>query len=73
MFKCSNYRLSRLAAFLFLSALTAAGAVVFAVLLRVTFQSTLETMLPELQEPRVSVVVLRTEFKVVLIEPFHIS
>lgn len=57
----------------FVTALTAAGAVVFAALLWVAFKTTVETMLPELRKPGVPVVVLRTEFKVVLIKPLHIS
>lgn len=56
-----------------MTALTAAGAVVFAALLWVAFKTTVETMLPELRKPGVPVVVLRTEFKVVLIKPLHIS
>lgn len=53
--------------------LTATGAVVFAALLRVAFESAVEAMLPELRKPGVPVVVLRTELQVVLIEPLHVS
>lgn len=56
-----------------MSILTATGAVVFAALLRVAFESTVETMLPELRKPGVPVVVLRTKLKVVLIKPLHVS
>lgn len=60
-------------AYLFVSVLTATGAVIFVVLLWVAFKSTVETMLPELWKPGVPEVVFRTKFKVVLIKPLHIS
>lgn len=58
---------------LYVSVLTAAGAVVLAALLWVAFKSTVKAVLPELCEPRVPVVVLGAKFKVVVIKPFHIS
>lgn len=58
---------------MFVSILTATGAVVFTALLWVAFKSTVETMLPELWKPGVPVVVFRTKFKVVFIKPLHIS
>lgn len=57
----------------FWSILTATGAVVLVALLWVALQSAVETMLPEFCEPGVSQVVLRTEFKVVVIKPFDVS
>lgn len=56
-----------------MSVLTATGAVVFAALLRVAFEATVEAMLPELWKPGVPVVVLGTQLQVVLVEPLHVS
>lgn len=52
--------------------LTATGAVVFAVLLGVSFESTVEAVLPELREPGVPVVILRTQLQVVVVKPLHV-
>lgn len=57
----------------FVSVLTGTGTIVLVALLRVTFQSTVKTMLPELWKPGVPVVVFRTKFKVVVIKPFHVG
>lgn len=57
----------------FVRVLTTTGAVVFEALLRVTFESTMEAMLPELWKPGVPLVVFRTKFQVVLVKPLHIS
>lgn len=54
-------------------ALTGAGAVVDAVLLRVSPQSALEAMLPEFGEPRVPHVGVGRQLQVVVIEPGHIG
>lgn len=55
------------------AALTGAGAVVHAVLLRVTPQSALEAMLPEFREPRVPHVGIGRQLQVVVIEPGHVG
>lgn len=56
----------------FVLVLTATRAVVFAVFLGVSFESTMETVLPELRKPRVSVVILWTKLQVVVVKPFHV-
>lgn len=53
--------------------LTVAGAVVHAALLRMSLQSALEAMLPELWEPGVSQVGVRLQVQVIIVEPGHIS
>lgn len=53
--------------------LTGAGPVVFNVLLRMTLQSALETVLPELWEPGVAHVCVRLQVQVVIIKPRDIS
>lgn len=54
-------------------ALTGAGTVVDAVLLRVSPQSALEAMLPEFGEPRVPHVGVGRQLQVVMIEPGHVG
>lgn len=53
-------------------ALTGAGAVVHAALLRMSPQPALEAMLPELREPGVSQVGVRLQVQVIIVEPGHI-
>lgn len=52
---------------------TGAGAVVDAVLLRVSPQSALEAMLPEFGEPGVPRVGVGLQLQVVMIEPGHVG
>lgn len=58
--------------FVVIFVLTATRSVVFAVFLGVSFESTMETMLPELRKPRVPVVILWTKLQVVVIKPLHV-
>lgn len=55
------------------SQLTAAGAVVLAALLRVTLEAAVEAVLPELGEPGVPGVVLRSQLQVVVVEPLDVG
>lgn len=59
--------------FLCVCGLTVTGTVELAALLRVSLQSALEAMLPELREPGVAYVHLRRQVEVVVVEPGHVG